>query len=155
MKILSFDVGGTFIKWALFDEYEIIQKGKVETPQTSFEEYLNALKSVVDAFPNVEGLAFSLPGTIDKKTGYMVQGGSLHYNDNRYYVKEVEEFFHLPVSIENDSKSAAICEHEMGALKGIENGAVIVLGTGLGCTFVLNGQIYNGTHNAAERSPLS
>lgn len=149
MKLLSFDVGGTFIKWAYMDSYTILKQGKVPTPKTNFEDYLNALQSVVNQFEDVKGLAFSLQGTIDKKTGFMVQGGSLKYNSNRFYQKEVEEFFGLPISLENDSKSGAICEHVLGALKDVQNGAMIVIGTGLGCTFVLNGDIYHGSHNSA------
>lgn len=149
MRILTFDVGGTFIKWALMNDFDIAEKGKVPTPKTNFEDYLDALQGVVRKFDNVEGLAFSLPGTIEKKSGLIIQGGALEYNHGREYKKEVESYFGLPVSLENDSKCAAIFEHEMGALKGIDNGAVIVLGTGLGCSFILNGQLYDGTYNRA------
>jgi sugar (pentulose or hexulose) kinase len=33
MKILAMDMGGTFIKWALFDQknFKIIKKGRYET----------------------------------------------------------------------------------------------------------------------------
>lgn len=148
-KIVAFDVGGTFIKWALLDGFAILEKGKVPTPKTNFEDYLQTLESVVSKFDGLEGLAFSLPGTIDKKTGFIVQGGALEYNHGCDYQNKVESYFNLPISLENDSKSAAICEHEMGALKGIDNGAVIVIGTGLGCTFILNGEVHHGTHNSA------
>lgn len=149
MKILTFDVGGTFIKWALLNNYEIKSKGKVPTPKTNFDDFLDALKGIVSQFKDIEGLAFSLPGTIDKKNGFIVQGGALEYNHGREFKKQVESYFGLPVSLENDSKCAAVCEHKMGALKGIDNGAVIVLGTGIGCTFILNGQVHDGTHNCA------
>ena len=149
MRILTFDVGGTFIKWALLNDFAIAEKGKVPTPKTNFEDYLAALRGIVSKFDNLEGLAFSLPGTIDKKSGMIIQGGALEYNHGREYKKEIEAYFNLPVSLENDSKCAVICEHEMGALKGIDNGAVIVLGTGLGCSFILNGQLYDGTYNRA------
>ena len=149
MKIIAFDVGGTFIKWAFMNDLEIMEKGKVPTPKTCFEDYLNTLQGVVEKFEGIEGLAFSLPGTIDKKTGRIIQGGALEYNHGREYKKETEAYFHLPVTLENDSKCATICEHEMGELKGIDNGAVIVLGTGLGCSFILNGQVYDGTYNRA------
>ncbi len=149
MKIIAFDVGGTFIKWAFMNDLEIMEKGKVPTPKTCFEDYLNTLQGVVEKFEGIEGLAFSLPGTIDKKTGLIIQGGALEYNHGREYKKETEAYFHLPVTLENDSKCATICEHEMGELKGIDNGAVIVLGTGLGCSFILNGQVYDGTYNRA------
>ena len=149
MKIIAFDVGGTYIKWALLNDLAILEKGKVPTPKTSFEDYLDALQGIVGKFEDIEGLAFSLPGTIDKRTGLIIQGGALEYNHGREYKKETEAYFHLPVTLENDSKCAAVCEHEIGALKGIDNGAVIVLGTGLGCSFILNGRVYDGTYNRA------
>ena len=45
--ILSFDVGGTFIKWALIDCYEIKEKGKVPTPYDSFETFLKTIEPIM------------------------------------------------------------------------------------------------------------
>lgn len=60
--------------------------------------------------------------------------------------KMLEERFHLPVSFENDGRLAALAEAELGALRGIESGYVLVIGTGIGGAFVKNGKVENGYH---------
>lgn len=146
--ILTFDVGGTFIKWGLVDDNKIIQKGKVPTPQDTFENFLDAIQSVLSQFERetLEGLAFSLPGTMDKSAGLIHIGGALRYNDHRYFVKEVSEKFRLAVTMENDANAAALAEIEFGHLKDSKNGLVIVVGTGIGGAFVHDGEILRGSH---------
>ena len=60
--------------------------------------------------------------------------------------KMLEERFHLPVSFENDGRLAALAEGELGALRGIESGYVLGIGTGIGGAFVKNGKVENGYH---------
>ena len=57
--------------------------------------------------------------------------------------------------MENDGKAAAIAELQQGALKGCTNGAVFVIGTGVGGGLVINGQLVRGIHcTAGEYSYL-
>ena len=145
VMMLSFDVGGTFIKWAYVDAYNIIEKGKIPTPQDSFESFLNAIEPLVKKF-KVEGLAFSLPGTMNKEKTQIFIGGALSYNNFREFPKEVSNYFKLPVTMDNDANCAALAEIELGHLKNSENGVVIVIGTGVGCVYVHNGEILRGSH---------
>ena len=39
MRIASFDVGGTFIKYCVIENGEISQKGKVDTPRDTQEAF--------------------------------------------------------------------------------------------------------------------
>lgn len=146
--ILAFDVGGTFIKWGVMDELRILQKGKVKTPSESFEEFIDVIDKVVCkiGYSELEGLAFSMPGTIDKKNGIIIQGGSLRYNNKRYFKKEMNEYFKLPISLENDARCAAITEVNLGNLKGVKNGIVLVVGTGIGGALIKNGEVHLGSH---------
>lgn len=66
-----------------------------------------------------------------------------------------EEVLEAPVTIANDGKCAAASEAWIGALSDVENGMVIVLGTGVGGGIVLGGQVYMGSHfSAGEFSML-
>ena len=49
-----------------------------------------------------DGIAISLPGTIDPDTGMISQGGALQYNNNVNMIELLESRYHVPVSIEND-----------------------------------------------------
>ena len=55
----------------------------------------------------------------------------------------------MPVTIANDGKCAAAAEGWTGALAGVENGLVLVLGTGIGGGIILNGKVLMGAHAAA------
>ena len=68
MNILSLDVGGTFIKWGVMNEsVEILKQGKVVTPRTCLDDFLNSIKKIVELNQefSIVGLSFSLPGTMD------------------------------------------------------------------------------------------
>lgn len=145
MKIAVFDVGGTYIKYACSDEHgNLTQKDKIKTPQTH-EDFYTCIEQVVDKLGKVEGLAFSLPGFIDAKQGYISVGGSLRYHDNCHFVKDMQERMHIPVSIQNDAKCAALAQLWKGG-KVDENAVVLVFGTGVGGALIQHGNIYNGSH---------
>lgn len=87
-----------------------------------------------------------MPGTIDHQSGFIYQGGALQYNNGTEFAKELYEKLGVPVTIENDARCAALAEIWQGKLQGVENGLVLVIGTGLGGAIVKNGVIYRGTH---------
>lgn len=64
-----------------------------------------------------------------------------------FRIKEVlEAKYHLPVMALNDGKAAALAELATGHLQGVTNGAALVLGSGLGGGFIINGKLFQGSH---------
>ena len=145
MSIAVFDVGGTFIKYCVMNDGNMEYKGKIPTPHDNQNNFLVAIKSVLDQMADIEGIAFSLPGVIDVDFKYVYAGGSLHYN-NHTDIKEWENYFQLPIQIENDARCAALAELTSGNMKDIENGLVLTFGTGVGGGIILNGELYKGSH---------
>lgn len=157
MKVLALDVGGSYIKSALADEKaNFSKKSKVPTPRDSFDSFLKTIKAIIaeKGEPNLAGLAFSLPGTIDTKSGYIYQGGNLRYHDRLFFCKEVSAAIGLPVTIENDARCAALAEIWQGALGNVQNALVLVVGTGLGGAIIQNGKLYKGSHLLAGELSL-
>ncbi|GEN51697.1 ROK family protein [Alkalibacterium pelagium] len=149
-KFIVYDIGGSFIKFALMDEESIHVKGKVKTPKTSFDELLHTLEHVYQPFAGTaKAAAISMPGLIDSKSGYAIHGGSLSYIRKMNVADMIKERLKIPVVIENDGKSAALGEAWKGGLKGVENGVSVVLGTGIGGGIVLNGELVRGEHLGA------
>lgn len=151
MNKLVFDVGGTFIKYALMnDNSDILEQGKVKTPEYETDKMLAAFKGVIDNYNDqIDGIAFSLPGMMDNETGYMYSGGAILCFYGVDFFGLMKQITSLPVSIENDAKCAALAELGFGNLKGVQNGAVCILGTGIGGGIITNGKLYKGTHFAA------
>lgn len=149
---LVIDVGGTNIKYALIKEdVSFVDKGEIQTPQTNLDEFVNALVGLYEQYqPQVEGIAFSLPGLIDSTKGFMYTGGALsHYLFNVDLAKIIHQKTGVPVSLENDGKCAALAELWKGSLKGVDIGMVLTVGTGIGGGLVVGGKLIRGVNFAA------
>lgn len=148
---LVFDVGGSAIKYGLLDEQGRIQhKDSIPTPTATFSVFRDAISDIYQQHQSsIAGVAFSLPGVIDSVRGRSITGGSLEFNDNRDFIKDMQPICHHPITIENDGKCAALAEHWLGSLQESTNAAVLVLGSGVGGGLILNHQLYRGSHSSA------
>ena len=156
-QYLVFDIGGTFIKYALMDgQNALLEQDKIVSPVDSLESLLGALEGVGRHFAGrYEGIAVSMPGRIDTRNGIAYNGGAFRFIQNIPMAALIAERLGGPVTIANDGKCAANAELNGGALTGVADGAVIVLGTGTGGGIVLDGRVRMGhTFAAGELSAL-
>lgn len=66
----------------------------------------------------------------------MIKGASaLPYIHNFKIQAELEKYFDLPVSLENDANCAALAEMVDGAGKAVKDAIFLVIGTGVGGCF--------------------
>ncbi len=146
-QYLVYDIGGTFIKYALMDEEaDIIEQGKVLSPTDSLDGLLEALKEAAAPYSEkIRGAAVSMPGRINTKEGIAYTGGAFRFIHDTPMGKYLADILGVPVTIGNDGKCAANAEAWNGALCDVDNGAVIVLGTGTGGGIMLNRKIWMGT----------
>ncbi|MCV3296605.1 MAG: ROK family protein [Oenococcus sp.] len=156
---LAFDIGGTDIKYGLLDHSgNLIEHDKVATPDQNLDVFMAAIKTIIERFDGrFRGICFSVPGTIDHDHGEIIYGGgSLPFMDHKSLPELLNLGETIPVTVENDAKAAALAELWLGNLKGIKNGAVITLGTGVGGGIVANSQLLYGSHfQAGELSFMS
>ena len=85
-----------------------------------------------------------MPGIIDPKKGYTYTGGFLTYNCDKEIVKILEKRCPTRITIENDARCAALAELWKGSLKGCKHAAVIVFGTGVGGSIIIDGKVHRG-----------
>ncbi len=151
MKLMVFDVGGTDIKYSVMDEsLERNAAGSVPTPQDTQEHFFETLNALYrEHAGEVSGIAMSLPGIIDSRLGRCNGGGWLRYNQGKSIAPELSALTGAPVHIANDGKCAAYAELTAGALKGCQNAAVFIIGTGAGGGLIIDGKIVNGKHFTA------
>ncbi len=146
MKLAVFDLGGSAVKYGLYENDTLSHTSKFTTPKT-MDELLVEMKKVVDSFqPGVTGIAMSSPGAVNVKERRIDGISAIEYIHNRPIYDEIESYLGLPVTIENDANSAGICEMRIGAGKGYNEAVFVVLGTGVGGTIFINNQIYRGAH---------
>ena len=148
MTILAIDFGETQVKSALVSEQFAIEKSlpTQSSPQT-LEQAIDVIDQIVTSVEvDLSGIAISVPGTVDTEEGVIYHGGLLRFFHG-FRIKEVlEAKYHLPVMALNDGKAAALAELATGHLKGVTNGAALVLGSGLGGGIIINGKLFQGSH---------
>ncbi len=143
---LVFDLGGTFIKYALMDEQaNILEQDKEPSPLDSLENLYSTLENIAKRFEGkFEGVAISMPGRIDIEKGIAHTGGSFRFIVEENVGEALAKRLGVPVTIANDGKCAANAEIHSGALADVDSGIVIVLGTGTGGGVVLNKKVWMG-----------
>ena len=145
---LTIDIGGTNIKYAVMDEeINVKEKGEMPTPYDGLDVYLDTLKSIYDKYVayDIKAIAMSAPGRINSNNGYFYTSGHLKYADGINLKEKLEEILPIEVFVENDAKCAALAELWKGSMKGVKNGIVLVIGTGVGGGIILDGKVYRGS----------
>lgn len=142
---LCIDIGGTYIKYGYYHNDSWKEKGKIKTIKTNINEFYFSLLTLKR--DNLKGIAISMPGLLDNQSGYIEAITLLPFLEKRNIKNDLENLFNLHVSIENDAKCAAIGEMWKGNLQGINNAFFMVIGSGIGGTIILNGEIINSLHH--------
>lgn len=143
--LFTIDIGGTFIKYGLMDaDYQLIRTDKIPTPST-IEDFWQGLEGIVAPVrEEIEGIAISCPGEIQKSLGFVFRGGLIPYLRGIPLASRLEQTFQVPVTVLNDGEAAGLAEARLGNLKDCPCGATLVLGTGVGLALLSNGDLLRG-----------
>jgi len=145
MSLMVFDLGGTSVKYGVYDEDNITDKGFFKTP-SSLEALMEAMKERIALYENIEGVAISSPGSVNQEERVIDGISAIPYIHSIPIFDQLEEAFDLPVAIENDANCAGLCEVEMGAAKNGQNIVFMVLGTGMGGSIFIDRKLHAGSH---------
>ncbi|GBG94040.1 transcriptional regulator / sugar kinase NagC [Ligilactobacillus salitolerans] len=150
-NFLAIDIGGTFIKTALVDEQGLVtDRQEIENKFADKESFLEGLTQIIEQnVHQISGVGLSIPGVVDVKRQVIVSSARLAYLENVEFLDELAGKYQVPFVIENDGNCAALAEKRCGNLKGVANGAMIVLGTGLGAAVFVQDQLVHGAHFVA------
>jgi glucokinase len=149
--IVCFDIGGTFIKYGVFDpKGQLLVKSKMATP-TSHEipDVLNEkVKSLQHDF-HISAIGISSCGLVDRAKGMILFSNNIQGYSGMKLGEILFFLTQIPVSVENDVKSACLGEMWKGAVKDKRNAVFLTLGTGIGSSIVMDGRIVNGSSGLA------
>lgn len=148
-KIIVIDIGGTFIKYGLFDGEKLKDRDKVPTP-TTWKKMKQIIGEIAGSYQQTNdeiiGVGISAPGAVNKQMGVILGDSAIPYIHGFNIVKELEDELKLKVKIENDAKCAALAELRAGHAKGLSNVVLLVLGSEIGGTIISNQKISYGKH---------
>lgn len=96
------------------------------------------------------GLAVGLPGYIDYKNGIVKISDQLKWKDVSLS-EDLKKLTSFNVIVDNELKMKIVAESFTGKAKDSQNSILIGIGSGIGSSIMLNGEIYRGeTNNAGE-----
>lgn len=152
MKLLAMDFGGTFVKCCLMDEnIGISNREEIPAPLNNRDQFVGLLVELFEKYQEeINGIAISMPGIIDSDSGELYSAGAysgILSGCNLFDL--LKDQVSVPVSVENDGKSAVLAETWKGTLEGVENGAAIIIGTALGGGVIMDGKLRKGAGFAA------
>ena len=159
--IVGIDIGGTkcAVSYGLYDgsEIQLIEKKKIKTG--GVQETIDQLIGLIDnlivahelALKDISSIGISCGGPLDSQKGIILSPPNLPGWDRVAIVERFENYFHIPVYLQNDANACALAEWKMGAGRGTQNMVFMTFGTGLGAGLILNGRLYVGCNsNAGE-----
>ena len=155
-RYLAVDVGGTNLKYALINRSgQMIKKSRMETPHEGLTQFLEAIEKISDKLKGqLNGVAFSTPGRVDTTTDTIYcRNSTLPYLNEVCLPRKLQKLG-LPISVENDGKSAALAESWLGNLNDVKNGMAIVLGTCVVGGIMLDGHLWAGSRRLAGEVSL-
>jgi glucokinase len=160
---LGIDVGGTNIRFGVFDSKKLIAETRLEanigaacrvlTFETAPAEVIRILSAEIHAllkkYPQIQAVGVGFPGFIEPKTKTIMQSPNLPHLKDFDLGMQLSQAINLPVVLENDANAAAYGEY---CLAGKPLGGLIYLGLGTGVGGGLidsNGKLYVGQHGCA------
>ena len=155
---LAIDIGSRFIRAAVGDLSEkMLAETSVAVKALTLKDLVSVMHSAVNqvlkesghSLKDVASLVVGTPGVVDQNTGVVSIAGTITALDGVNLAELLKKEFGIAPSVENDINLVTVAEQAAGHGKGIENFAVLSVGSGLGSGLVLNGKIHRGHRGAA------
>lgn len=146
--LYGLDIGGTKIELAVFNEkLEKQYSERVPTPQSSYEEWLRAIETLVynadKKFGTKGTVGLGIPGFVNHKTGLAEIANIAVAHDNPI-LKDLSERLEREVRAENDANCLALSEAWDESNLQYSTVLGLIIGTGFGGGIVMNGKAYSG-----------
>ncbi|WP_425538176.1 ROK family protein [Microaceticoccus formicicus] len=153
MNILALDIGGTYIKYGLFNN-NLIESGETKSEGSRGGHYIvKNVDSIIEKYKDnyeLQGVAISSAGVVDIESGTIIHAGNTIPNYKGFnWKKHIMEKYGLDCEIDNDVNCAALGEYSFGAAKDKDAVLMLAVGTGIGGAFIKDGIIYRGSNYTA------
>jgi len=157
--LIGVDLGETHIQLELFD----INRRKLGTVRHGMsgadngsdkyaelisDSVLNLIAEAGIASNQVLGVGVGIPGIVEHNGQVSISTPMWNWQSVALPAM-IEERIKMPVYIDNGAKAMALAESWFGAGRGVEDMAVILLGTGIGAGIITKGALYRGATNSA------
>lgn len=147
--IAGVDVGGTSIKFGIFDEEgNLLHSARVPSVAGAPEAMVGLIAELVEQSPYpVSMVGVGAPGAVLMPES-LVTSGNLKWKDVPLRAMLTERL-KLPVWVDNDAQAQMAAEWWSGACKGLSSVVYLTFGTGIGGALLINGKPWRGHQNTA------
>lgn len=148
---IGIDLRENYIRAVLTDlDCRIIKDIKKEIRIINETEFLNTIKNLVEDIikensflkEKLLGIGFSLPGTVNEKE--LKLEVAPNFKLKNLYFKELQDYFNVPVFLENEANAGALGESNLGIAKDLNNLIYVSIREGVGGGIIINQDIYKG-----------
>lgn len=148
---LGIDLGGTKMALAHIDAAGgIVDFMSMPRPATADAMDIIPVEAAMSALdPRVKAVGIGAAGLVKADEGVLVWGPNVEGREVRF--REIfERELGLPTVVDNDANLSGLAETRIGAARGYRHVCMITLGTGIGGSWVINGEPYRGRAFAGE-----
>ena len=148
MNCLSFDVGGTTIKYGVInDRYEVLLKDKIPTPKDE-AQFIESISEIIQKnIENISKVSIAMPGYVNIANNKYLYGPHLQYGID---FSKLSKFSEYDFYLDNDGNVAAYCEYLLNYKTKYSNLIMLTFGTGVGGGIISEGKLLRGRGNAGE-----
>ncbi|WP_162463417.1 ROK family protein [Paenibacillus psychroresistens] len=156
---ITIDFGGTTIKLGLVRDGALISRKSL--PALSGSGLLQRLPDVELAVHEMlqelqislqqcRGVGMAIPGLVDSTAMTLMSANEKYVDAVGFsFANWAKEAFSLPIVLENDARAALLGETAFGVAKGETDAVLMIFGTGIGTSAMINGQVIRGKHHQA------
>jgi fructokinase len=150
---IGIDLGGTKIEIIALDvNAEVLLRRRVATPAGDYAATLACIARLIGEAEQTLGargtVGVGMPGALSRLTGRVKNANSTVLND-KPFKEDLQNLLAREIRLENDANCFALSEARDGAGKGSASVFGIILGTGVGAGWVVNGKLVAGAANIA------
>ncbi|MEI8360770.1 MAG: ROK family protein [bacterium] len=154
---IGVDIGGTKMGAVLLNGERVIGESKLATPKDDLEKFLVMLNALIEPLKEqaqkdkvrIKGIGIGVPGAISD--GKIVYIPNLPFLKNLSVSTLAEKIgAEIEIKIDNDANCFALGEAVIGAGKNFNNVYGLIIGTGIGGGWIVDGKTYQGSHGAAN-----
>jgi glucokinase-like ROK family protein len=157
--LVGVDLGETHVQLEAFD-LAWRKLGSVRTllgPQDKApDRYLDLIAAGLDQLTaageidrrSILGVGVGVPGVVEHNGQVRIAAPMWGWRSTEF-LSSLESRIGLPVYIDNGAKAMTLAEAWFGAGRGVQDLAVILIGTGIGAGVITRGMLYRGSTNSA------
>ncbi|KZE46293.1 ROK family transcriptional regulator [Brevibacillus parabrevis] len=137
---------------AIIAHHRVEHKALEGTPEETAALICQEIRGMIEKqgvlAEKVIGVGIGVPGVINYEQGVVELSSTLGWKDVAF-AGLIEKELGIKTVIDNDLKVKILAEYLYGSAKGSNKTALIGIGTGIGSSLIINGEVFRGGSNSA------